>query len=179
MDDRGRLVQSLKLKSKTRGPAAPRAYGLVDRPPARFAPARWCWLTVDLQVPRDAAPAPPPCCCSPAPVTASSKATTCRRSSPQIQDVCDPAANSAGFRIAEIALAGEHRSQPRGNSHLAGITGRSSLLFLDAGADARPAVDQSVDRASRRAQALSRPAADRDQGAQGLRALAEGGPRLR
>jgi len=50
----------------------------------------------------------------------------------QIQDICDAAANSAGFRISEIALAGQHEVSREDILSLAGITGRSSLLFLDA-----------------------------------------------
>ena len=50
----------------------------------------------------------------------------------QVQDLCDGAANGAGFRISEIALAGEHEVGREDILTLAGITGRSSLLFLDA-----------------------------------------------
>jgi len=50
----------------------------------------------------------------------------------QVQDVCDSAANSAGFRISEIALAGNRELSRENILTLAGITGRSSLLFLDA-----------------------------------------------
>ncbi len=50
----------------------------------------------------------------------------------QVQDFCDVAANSAGFRISEIALAGNHELSRENILTLAGITGRSSLLFLDA-----------------------------------------------
>ena len=51
----------------------------------------------------------------------------------QIQDICDSAANSVGFRISEVALAGQHEVSREEILALAGITGRSSLLFLDAG----------------------------------------------
>jgi cell division protein FtsQ len=51
----------------------------------------------------------------------------------QVQDLCDTAANAAGFRISEIALAGEHQVSREEILSLAGIGGRSSLLFLDAG----------------------------------------------
>jgi cell division protein FtsQ len=50
----------------------------------------------------------------------------------QVQDICDGAANAAGFRISEIALAGQHEVSRETVLTLAGITGRSSLLFLDA-----------------------------------------------
>jgi cell division protein FtsQ len=49
-----------------------------------------------------------------------------------VQDVCDATANRLGFRIFEVALAGE-REVDRGEILvLAGISDRSSLLFLDA-----------------------------------------------
>jgi len=50
----------------------------------------------------------------------------------QVQDICDTAANRAGFRISEIALAGNRELSRENILTLAGITGRSSLLFLDA-----------------------------------------------
>jgi cell division protein FtsQ len=50
----------------------------------------------------------------------------------QVQDICDTAANGAGFRISEIALAGNSELSRENILTLAGITGRSSLLFLDA-----------------------------------------------
>ncbi len=49
-----------------------------------------------------------------------------------VQDLCDAAANRVGFRISEVALAGEHEVGRGEILTLAGITDRSSLLFLDA-----------------------------------------------
>jgi len=51
----------------------------------------------------------------------------------QIQDICDAAANGIGFRISQIALSGEQEVSREDILSLAGVTGRSSLLFLDAG----------------------------------------------
>jgi cell division protein FtsQ len=48
-----------------------------------------------------------------------------------LQNVCDDLANVAGFRISEIALTGEHELGRQKVLSIAGITGRSSLLFLD------------------------------------------------
>jgi cell division protein FtsQ len=50
----------------------------------------------------------------------------------QVQDLCDAAANSAGLRISEVALAGQHEIGREDILMAAGISGRSSLLFLDA-----------------------------------------------
>ena len=51
----------------------------------------------------------------------------------QVQDICDEAANAAGFGISEVALSGERGVSREEILALAGITGHSSLLFLDAG----------------------------------------------
>jgi cell division protein FtsQ len=49
-----------------------------------------------------------------------------------IQNLCDAVANKLGFRISEVALAGEHEIGRDEILVLAGITDRTSLLFLDA-----------------------------------------------
>jgi len=54
----------------------------------------------------------------------------------QVQDLCDTTANALGFGIAEIALTGTHDLNREEVLTTAGITGRTSLLLLDA-ADAR------------------------------------------
>lgn len=50
----------------------------------------------------------------------------------ELRDFRDAVANSVGFRIASIALAGQERLTRDEILTTAGITGRSSLLFLDA-----------------------------------------------
>ncbi|HVZ52336.1 MAG TPA: cell division protein FtsQ/DivIB [Pseudolabrys sp.] len=54
--------------------------------------------------------------------------------SANVQDLCDGVANVLGFRISEVALSGEHALGRAQVLAIAGITDRSSLLFLDAGA---------------------------------------------
>lgn len=54
----------------------------------------------------------------------------------ELRDIRDAAANSLGFRIASIALVGQRQVTREEILTTAGVTGRSSLLFLDA-ADAR------------------------------------------
>src|SRR5262245_5175743 len=49
-----------------------------------------------------------------------------------VHNICDTTANRLGFRISEIALAGEGELRREEILVLAGITDRSSLLFLDA-----------------------------------------------
>lgn len=48
------------------------------------------------------------------------------------QDLCDDLANALGFRISEVALTGTHELSRDRVLAIAGVTGRSSLLFLDA-----------------------------------------------
>jgi cell division protein FtsQ len=48
-----------------------------------------------------------------------------------LQNLCDDAANSVGFRISEVALSGEHELDRQKILSIAGITDRSSLLYLD------------------------------------------------
>jgi cell division protein FtsQ len=50
----------------------------------------------------------------------------------ELRDFRDAVANLAGFRITSIALAGQRRLSQDDVLTTAGITGRSSLLFLDA-----------------------------------------------
>jgi cell division protein FtsQ len=50
----------------------------------------------------------------------------------EVQDICDTLANAAGFGITEVAIAGQGDLSREDILSLAGITGHSSLLFLDA-----------------------------------------------
>jgi cell division protein FtsQ len=50
------------------------------------------------------------------------------------KDVRDAAANSVGFRIAAVSLSGEKEISREEILTIAGVTGRASLLFLDADA---------------------------------------------
>jgi len=49
-----------------------------------------------------------------------------------LQAIGDAVANAVGFRISEVALAGDHQVSREEVLRRAGITGESSLLFLDA-----------------------------------------------
>jgi cell division protein FtsQ len=52
----------------------------------------------------------------------------------QLADIRDAMANSVGFEIASIALTGEKQLTREDILNIAGISGRASLLFLDADA---------------------------------------------
>jgi cell division protein FtsQ len=50
----------------------------------------------------------------------------------ELSDLCDSTANAVGFRITSLALAGQRQLTRQDILASAGITGNSSLLFLDA-----------------------------------------------
>jgi cell division protein FtsQ len=127
---------SLKLKLKRRATAAARqrahAWSASDWRLLRLA-RRWGGALIDLQVPRGAGASAAAMLLLASTCYGVLKGGHTPVIAAQIQDICDAAANSVGFRISEIALAGEHEVNREDILSLAGVTGRSSLLFLDAG----------------------------------------------
>jgi cell division protein FtsQ len=136
MDVRGRLAQSLKLILKRRAKAVPRqrahAWSASDSLLLRFARRSFDAL-LNLNVPRGAGASAAALLLLASTWYGVVKGGHAPAIEAQIQDICDSAANSVGFRISEIALAGEHEVSREDILSLAGVTGRSSLLFLDAG----------------------------------------------
>ena len=135
MDVRGRLAQSLKLKLKRRARAVPRlrahAWSASDSRALRLV--RRCGDTLfALKVPRGAGASAAAMLLLASTFYGVAKGGHGPVIAAQIQDICDTAANSVGFRISEIALAGQHEVSREDILALAGVTGRSSLLFLDA-----------------------------------------------
>jgi cell division protein FtsQ len=135
MDVRGRLAQSLKLERKRRATAAPRqrahSWSASDSRALRFARRTFDAL-LNLNVPRGAGASAAALLLVASTCYGVIKGGHAPAIAEQIQDICDSAANSVGFRISEIALAGEHEVSREDILSLAGVTGRSSLLFLDA-----------------------------------------------
>ncbi len=128
MERRGRLAQSLKLKRPPSSALWPESPGW--RWP-RFA-RRWGCALLDLKVPRGAGSSAAAMLL----LASVSYGVVKGGHGPQIieniQDLCDAAANQLGFRISEVALEGEQEVGRNEILVLAGITERSSLLFLDA-----------------------------------------------
>jgi cell division protein FtsQ len=139
MDDRGRLAQSLKFKLKRRARAARRlrsptrssSWPASDFWPLRIA-RRWGAVLFTLNVPRGAGASAAAMLLLASTYYGVIKGGHAAAIAEQIQDICDTAANSTGFRIAEVALTGEHEVSREDILALAGVTGNSSLLFLDA-----------------------------------------------
>jgi cell division protein FtsQ len=144
MDDRGRLFQSLKLilKRRARPARRPRAsarssswassWPASDWGALRLA-HRWFATLIKLQIPRGAGASAAAVLLLASTCYGVVKGGHATEVAAQIQDICDTAANSVGFRITEVALSGQHEVSREDVLALAGITGRSSLLFLDAG----------------------------------------------
>src|SRR5450759_2231810 len=135
MDCRGRLAQSLKPKLPQRKAAAARLYSHawpVSAAGWRRLACRWGAAILAFKAPRGAGSSEAALLL----LASASYGAVIGGHVPvivaQVQDICDAAANSAGFRISEIALAGEHEVGRENILTLAGITDRSSLLFLDA-----------------------------------------------
>jgi cell division protein FtsQ len=128
MKGRVRLAQSLELKRRSSFLLWQESHGW--RWP-RFV-RRWGGLLINLKVPRGVGSS------AAAILLLASVSYGAIRGGhgPQIvenvQDLCDAAANRLGFRISEVALAGEREVGRSEILVLAGITDRSSLLFLDA-----------------------------------------------
>jgi cell division protein FtsQ len=135
MNDRGRLAQSLKLKPKRPATAARRlrahAWLASDSRVNRFV-RRWGGALLELKVPRGAGASAAALLILGSTYYGVVKGGHGPMIAAQIQDICDNAANRAGFRITEIALAGERQVSREDILSLAGVTGRSSLPFLDA-----------------------------------------------
>ncbi len=133
MDERGRLAQPLKRKIRQRHAAArltPHAW--AHSTGWRRRALRWWNALIEFQMPRG--------------LGASAAALLVLGSASygairgghvddivaSVQYVCDGVANRAGFRITEVTLTGQHELGREDILTLAGVTGRSSLLVLDA-----------------------------------------------
>jgi cell division protein FtsQ len=131
--DQRRLAQTPTPKGRRRRPAVRRTR-VVSSSPSRWRRfgRRWLGPIVDIDPPRGAG------AFAAAALIASSVAYGVVKGGhaddivAQVQDFADTAANAAGFGISEVALDGEAQLSREGILALAGVTGRSSLLFLDA-----------------------------------------------
>ncbi len=117
MDDRGRLAQSL-----TRLPDLRRAGRALHR-----------WSSfLERRVPRGAGTLAAIAIISSSIGYGVVRGGHAEAAAAQLADLRDAAANAAGFQIASIALTGQKQLTREEILGIAGITGRSSLLFLNA-----------------------------------------------
>lgn len=133
MDGRGRLAQPLKRKIKQRHAAARLpAHAWSHASPWRRRALRWWTTLIEFQTPKGLGASAAALLLLASASYGAVKGDHVSNIVAQVQDFCDAAANRAGFRISEIALAGERELGREEILTLAGVTGRSSLLFLDA-----------------------------------------------
>ncbi len=132
MDVRGSLDQSLKPKPKRRDVVSARL-----RPHASTAgwlrmPRRVIGAIIALNIPRGAGSSAAAFLLLASASYGAVKGGHVQDIVAQVQDFADQAANGAGLGISEIALAGQQEVSRADILAQAGITERSSLLFLDA-----------------------------------------------
>jgi len=132
MDVRGRLAQSLTPKPKRRDVASARLQSHASTAGWLRVPRRWLGVINALNVPRGAGSSAAALLLLASASYGAVKGEHVSNIIAQVQDLCDLAANGAGLGIGEIALSGEHEVAREDILALAGITDRSSLLFLDA-----------------------------------------------
>jgi cell division protein FtsQ len=133
MDDRGRLAQSLKPEVQaweSQGWEA-QAWPASSAGWRRLA-RRWGMTILACKVPRGLGSSAAAMLLLASAWYGAVKGGHVAEITAQVQEFCDEAANWAGFRIAEVAMAGEQEVARDEILALAGITERSSLLFLDA-----------------------------------------------
>lgn len=128
MKSRVRLVESWKLKRRASSALWSRSY---DWRGVRIA-RRWGHALVNLKVPRGAGSSAAALLLLGSVSYGVVKGGHGLQLIENVQAICDSAANTLGFRISEVALAGERELGRDQILILAGITDHSSLLFLDA-----------------------------------------------
>jgi cell division protein FtsQ len=131
MDVRGRLAQSLKQRLKRRDAVSARLQHAASGGWHRLA-RRWFYAIISLNVPRGAGSSAAALLLLASASYGAVKGGHVQDITAQVQDLCDQAANGAGLGIGEITLAGQREVARDDILALAGITDRSSLLFLDA-----------------------------------------------
>jgi cell division protein FtsQ len=135
MDDRGRLAQPPKPKSRRRAAAASRlelhAWSSSVSGWRRFT-RRWFGAIINFESPRGAGSSAAALLLLASASYGAVKGDHVTDIVSQVQDICDQAANAIGFQISDVAIAGEREAGRDDILALAGITSHSSLLLLDA-----------------------------------------------
>jgi cell division protein FtsQ len=132
MDVRGRLAQSLKPGKKRRDGASARLRSHASTLGWLRLPRRWLGAIIALNVPRGLGATLASFLLLASAGYGAVRGGHVADMVVQVQDFGDRAANGMGFGISDIAIAGQHEVPRADILALAGITERSSLLFLDA-----------------------------------------------
>jgi cell division protein FtsQ len=134
MDRRGRLAQLLTPRGRRRAVAPGHAFDLAWSGSAGWPRTirRAYFTLIGLQIPRGAGASAVALFLLATVSYGVIRGDHTADVAANVQDLCDDAANSVGFRISEVALTGEHQLSREQILASAGITERTSLLFLDA-----------------------------------------------
>jgi cell division protein FtsQ len=135
MDDRGRLARPLKGTARSRSNLAEQAVAPFTRAARLYARLgrafqRWSWL-LDARLPRGAGVAAGAAIILASVAYGAVKGDHLSAIVATLRDARDAAANAAGFRITAVALAGNRHVSREEVLAIAGVTGTTSLLFLD------------------------------------------------
>lgn len=128
MEGRARLAQSLTLKRRAPFTLWTRSY----EPHWLRVARRWGIRLVNLKIPQGAGASAAAMLLLASVGYGAIKGGHGEQILENLQNLCDAAANKAGFRITEVALTGEHEVGREEILTLVGISDHSSLLFLDA-----------------------------------------------
>jgi cell division protein FtsQ len=132
MDDRGRLAQPLTWTAPRARATAHAAAGDTQETAARLRRQLQRWaLLVDTRLPRGAGVAASTCLMLASLAYGVVKGDHIPTLVTALQDARDGLGNAAGFRIVAIGLAGQLHVSREEVVATAGVTGRSSLLFVD------------------------------------------------
>jgi len=131
MDDRGRLAEPLKRSRNARVRSSNFTSADFHRTSFRSAFARLRPM-LDLRIPRGTGGAAAIALVAIAGACGAVYGGHVDAVTGQLRDARDAVANAAGFRIASIAIAGPKEVTREEVLAAAGVTGKSSLLFLDA-----------------------------------------------
>lgn len=129
MDGRGRIAESLIQGLVRAGRHAADLWGEWQR-----AMRRWMKPLLELEPPRGAGTAATALLFSAAALYGAACGGHLPVLMQELRDLRDATANAAGFRIAEVTVTGQHHVSEAQILATAGVTNRSSLLFLDADA---------------------------------------------
>jgi cell division protein FtsQ len=133
MDGRGRLAQPLKSRFRPSEPAERSRVAIVFGRWRRLV-RRWGVPILQLDPPRGTGVTAVFALLLASVAYGSVRGSHVPEITAEVQDICDSAANAAGFQISSVAMTGQSQLSHDDVLRLAGITSRSSLLFLDAAA---------------------------------------------
>jgi len=133
MDDRGYIAQSPKRRIGRRAAAVRWLRAHTSAQPGwRRTLVRWTTALLQIEMPRGVGSSAAALLLVASAGYGAVRGDHLQTIAANVQEICDSAANTMGFGISEIAIAGRHNLSRKAVLAAAGITGQTSLLFLNA-----------------------------------------------